>query len=196
MKGSLALLVAVVLALGTIGVGYAVWTDSIRVHGNVQTGILDWYFSDFGVNSAGSATITPSALPTDDLTITVTNTYPGWDGIMTFREKNMGTLPLRFDSFQIVVDSQDDSLWDYYTLAFYDPNGIINYGPYTLHQLHDAGPKSYDALFGVDARPYFTVPVGGTHDSKIKLSLDSSLVGNYNSNIKFKFIHTATTALP
>lgn len=183
---------ALVLALGAVGVGYAAWTESITVHGVVTTGTLSWKFSDFGVNDAGGATITPSySNGNKDLTVTVTNTYPGWTGTVTVRELNDGTLPLKFDSFQVVVDSQADSLWDYYSLAFLATStGPVNYGPYTLHAIQNAGVVSYSAFPGYPTG--FTIPVGQTHDSTIQLHLDSSLVGNYNSPITFRFIHTAS----
>jgi hypothetical protein len=195
LKGSIALLVAVVLALGTIGVGYAVWTESITVHGIVTTGKLAWEFSGFNVVDSGGATITPSySTDMKTLQIDVTNTYPGWVGKVTIQEKNTGTVPLKFSSFQVIVDSQADSLWDYYYLAFLATStGPINYGPYTLHAIQLASPVYYSALDPGYPTGY-TIPVGGTHDSTVQLSLDSSLVGNYDSTINFRFIHTATVS--
>ncbi len=39
------LCLALVLALGALGVGYAAWTDTITIHGQVNTGSLCWKFA-------------------------------------------------------------------------------------------------------------------------------------------------------
>jgi len=38
---------ALVLALGTLGIGYAAWTDTVYIEGDVTTGSVAWEFWDF-----------------------------------------------------------------------------------------------------------------------------------------------------
>lgn len=190
-----------VLALGVVGVGYAAWTSPITIHGTVTTGNLAWEFSGFSVVDSGGATISGVyGANHQDLIVTVTNTYPGWTGKVNIPEINTGSLPLKFSSFGVEVTQNDAGLADYYKLAFLAPDNSINYGPYTLNAIQAVSPVSYSGFPGYNTLPIASNPyvilVGGSHNSVVQLSLDSSITGGQSSTVKFVFTHTATVALP
>lgn len=86
------LCLALVLALGTLGVGYAAWTDTIYIEGTVTTGSLCWEFAtctllddDKPVNYGGD-------YPTDDPDFTCHDGFT-WDpelGYFWELDKNVG----------------------------------------------------------------------------------------------------------
>jgi predicted ribosomally synthesized peptide with SipW-like signal peptide len=47
------LALALVLALGALGVGYAMWTDTVTVNGTINTGSIDLAIKDIGVTDPG-----------------------------------------------------------------------------------------------------------------------------------------------
>lgn len=86
------LCLALVLALGTLGVGYAAWTDTIYIEGTVTTGSLCWEFvsctlldDDEPVNPGGD-------YPTGDPDYTCNNGFALEPGVGYFWEldKNVG----------------------------------------------------------------------------------------------------------
>ena len=93
------LCLALVLALGTLGVGYAMWFEDLYIEGTVNTGELDanWSIVNFGDSEAAdknvssvSATMSPDGLT---LYVTVTGGYPCIDYYVNFDVDNTGTIP-------------------------------------------------------------------------------------------------------
>lgn len=121
------LCLALVLALGTIGVGYALWSDSLYIEGTVYTGELDWEFE------CGTVTVSDPCTPptedkncnddfsnihwagknvgctdvvcvdtdgdgdTDTLQVTLNNVYPCYYVHVGFYLHNNGSIPLKVE---------------------------------------------------------------------------------------------------
>lgn len=118
------LVLALVLALGTIGVGYAKWTDTVTINGtvntgNVKIGIVDMGVVDtgadpqcgVGVNSEGkdvaqtvSTNINPikCSIGTQDYFASVQedfiHVYPWYSSGFTVWLGNCGTVPVKVDN--------------------------------------------------------------------------------------------------
>ena len=71
---------ALVLALGSLGVGYALWSDTLFLEGTVETGEVDWEFESFSILD-----------PFDDnSTIGDWNIDPGFSGAAYQTSKSVG----------------------------------------------------------------------------------------------------------
>ena len=121
------LCLALVVALGTMGVGYALWFEDLYIEGTVYTGELDWAF-DCGTVTSGDPCDPPTidkqcddlfanirttgknvgctevlCVDTDKdgdadtLQVTVSNAYPGYYVHIGYYVCNNGTIPLHFD---------------------------------------------------------------------------------------------------
>lgn len=87
--------IALLLALGVMGVGYAVWTATAFVDGTVETG--SW----IGVLDepvAISQNITLDVSPPDTLNVSVSNAQANTPYTGSFEVKNVGTVPIKIDS--------------------------------------------------------------------------------------------------
>lgn len=97
------LVLALVMALGALGVGYAAWTSSVSVNATVATGNVLIGIKDNG--SAPAATGTGASVGSgyfDGLTFAALNSYPGRAISYNVEVKNLGTLnvtPLVSGSF-------------------------------------------------------------------------------------------------
>ena len=119
------LALALVLALGTMGVGYAMWFEDLYIDGTVYTGELDWEFEcgtvtwgDPGdtidkqsddlfanVRTTGKHVGTTDVVcvdsdgdgDVDTLEVTVTNAYPHYYVHIGYYVHNNGTIPLHFE---------------------------------------------------------------------------------------------------
>ena len=121
------LCLVLVFALGSLGIGYAAWTDTLYIDGTVNTGDVDidigkvsstWVYKILGthetvvVHDWGSVAPTPPAdseliasavaeITSDDLvTVTLTNLFPSVDFKVDFLLHYDGSIPAKF-----VVDS-------------------------------------------------------------------------------------------
>lgn len=113
---------ALVLALGTLGIGYAAWTDTVTVDGPVTTGevcygFLDWFvISDPVVPATADSTCDPgflnrrfvpenknvgsaNATRIDQHTVQVIlyDTYPCYFVTVSVHTENCGTIPIKLD---------------------------------------------------------------------------------------------------
>jgi hypothetical protein len=99
------LCLALVLALGTMGIGLAQWTETLTITGNATTGDLSVKFgnpapsttdSDGGMANGGTCTATVSGVGTESetLTITITNGYPCYTCTVDFDVENDGSIPV------------------------------------------------------------------------------------------------------
>lgn len=85
--------IALLLSLGIMGVGYAVWTDTAFVDGTVETG--SWV----GVlDEPVSQNITLSVAPPDTLNVSVSNAQVTTDYTGSFEVNNTGTVPIKIGS--------------------------------------------------------------------------------------------------
>jgi len=98
-----------VLALATLGLGYAHWEKLLDINGTVNTGEVDADFDAAFTNDPGT-TIDPtydkhvgscevSGVTTQLLTITIDNAYPSYECDVDFQVTNMGTIPVKVKAF-------------------------------------------------------------------------------------------------
>ena len=92
------LILALVIALGALGAGYAYWTQNLYVNTTVNTGKLEATINDVVVQAPNpdpyGAEVTTSIVGIDTLNIVANNVYPGFSKIINFQIKNTGTIPL------------------------------------------------------------------------------------------------------
>jgi len=180
------------------GFGYAQWFDSVSINATATTGDFDMVVWDFGVfNQTGHASISASGRGTHTLTLTITNTYPGWHAFVNFVWKNTGSVPIRLYAFRIYRTSGPDKLLDYYYLGFcYGtyPNLDFNYGPYSFRSGF-VGWRYYDSIFGTDFRQYVTMAPGQTLESPVKIGLSDSLTDCESTSITIVFELQYTVAV-
>jgi predicted ribosomally synthesized peptide with SipW-like signal peptide len=94
------ILIAMVVALGALGAGYAYWTQTINVTGYVQTGDLNAQFAasdvvDQWVDSPNLvAYYSTLGNGSEALTVTIKNAYPGMVATIPVVIKNNGTIPI------------------------------------------------------------------------------------------------------
>ncbi len=107
----LALTLAVVLML--MGAGYAFWTEALKIEGTVDTGELDFEFTDesFKPIITGEAYdgkyVSGSAEVIEDghaLDLIFTNLYPGATAKVNFCIENTGTIGLKIENFEFEGD--------------------------------------------------------------------------------------------
>jgi len=135
------LCLALVLALGVLGVGYAMWTDTVTISGTVSTNTVTIGFTEFtcqemyeelpwgsGIFHPGEVEGKEVASCTCDMntrvedqatglagykvgTVTVSNGYPCYWCFVTFVVKNLGTTPVIIQEWQ-PVDPSGALTWD------------------------------------------------------------------------------------
>lgn len=109
---------ALVLALGSLGIGYAAWTDTLTISGTVATGHVEWEFSgspaqsDSGLDDNVFFTLeerhvnlvhmdkdvgsTSVAFTNNHLmTVTINNAYPFYYNHIAFIVHGLGVTPLK-----------------------------------------------------------------------------------------------------
>jgi predicted ribosomally synthesized peptide with SipW-like signal peptide len=94
------LMLALVIAIGAMGAGYAYWTQTINVSAAVQTGDLNAIFN--GNNAVDAWADTPDNVAyfsttgngTELLTVTIKNAYPGMIATIPVVITNNGTIPI------------------------------------------------------------------------------------------------------
>ena len=128
------IIIAVIFALGAMGIGYAWWTDTLTINGVVTTGHLTWIFiqpisqSDVGTDKNARDLHTdvpwvtsPSVnvgnctclITTDHLvTYTINNGYPGYYDKLTVTTKNVSTMPIKIKNVSISYGGVDYLLSD------------------------------------------------------------------------------------
>jgi len=90
------IILAVVLALGAIGAGYAAWSQSLAFNGTVASGtfVTDLVNVAAVADTHGVATLAVSgAGPLKSVTVTAANLYPNASEKVTFAIKNSGSVP-------------------------------------------------------------------------------------------------------
>jgi len=128
MKKIALISLALVLALGALGVGYAAWTDTIFIGGTVQTGSLDlvvedvsgtdlykledgslyrvhWYDGYRPDPPAGSVLIAHAIAEKtgdDEVTVTFDNLFPCIDFVADFEYHCAGSVPVHVKYTQVI----------------------------------------------------------------------------------------------
>src|SRR5262249_16209761 len=94
-----------VVALGSMGLGYALWSDTLLISGTVNTGTLTMKFAapaNVGDNegSTNVGTCTPAVSSNGKtLSVTVGNAYPGYECHFDAVVKSEGTVPGVLNAF-------------------------------------------------------------------------------------------------
>jgi hypothetical protein len=104
---------ALVLALGVLGVGYALWDKTLYIDGTVNTGevnmeILSVASDDVGIDpgkdkDVGSTTVIIDPLDNQRAIVTVTNGYPCYHNYIHFTVHNNGTVPVKLNAINITA---------------------------------------------------------------------------------------------
>lgn len=105
MKKIVILGLTLVLALGSMGVGYALWSDALYLEGTINTGELDICMISVADDDSSANGIDPgynkdvastSATIVDcyNATVTVTNGYPSYSNFVHFTTEVRGTVPV------------------------------------------------------------------------------------------------------
>jgi predicted ribosomally synthesized peptide with SipW-like signal peptide len=158
-----------VIALAAIGVGYALWSETLTIQGTVQTGEVDVEFSQYPVEEcidiqgvltcpeppekadAANCTVAWSNTSTDPndnganlLQITVTGMYPSYHCKVGFDVTSTGNVPVH-----VWLPEPAGDIPDWVATNFEDcyPNGV------QLHQGESTGKCTVDIHFTNDQAP-------------------------------------------
>jgi len=108
-------LIALVIALGAMGVGYAAWAQNLTITNNVETGYISASFFDASVGTDEYADLeykiksddnrdANGRLLKDVLEVDITDAYPGFNQTIWFRVINNGTVPFYLTPGKVVVN--------------------------------------------------------------------------------------------
>jgi len=160
--------IALVLALGSLGVGYAAWTDTIAVSGTVTTGSVAWEFTTCSLLDEFEPADPGGDYPTTTPDYTTNDGFvPNAEGLDYWKlDKNVGW------GEQLRVDSDGDGDYDtlevtlnnvypsyFNTLAFYVRN--IGTVPLKIDHVNINGTKVF------------------SHNTLVKLDLDGDTVDDF-----------------
>lgn len=147
---------ALVLALGALGIGYAQWTETLLIDGTVNTGSVS---AELSVGACSDNEVSPYTevssisckLKVDDpktLVVTVLNAYPSITYTCLFDITNTGTVPLKIASMNItgVPPEVEVVIADVVVGQVIDVGSV--YGMITVHLTGDA-PEGGVIIFTV-----------------------------------------------
>jgi len=164
------LALALVLALGALGVGYAMWTDTVTINGTVNTGDLVLGVMDAGTNDPNNETADPQCKPGHneegkdvayfesingrelpdcagyyaDITETFNHVYPWYGPSVTVKVANCGSVPLRITGMTVTSFTGTDlTPWMSFSWIIYDEFGV----PYS------SGSGNWDAFVAAIGMP-------------------------------------------
>jgi hypothetical protein len=149
------LALALVLALGALGVGYAMWQDSVTIHGEVNTGTLILGVADTGTNDPNNGTADPQCGVGDnqeekdvayfesvngatkcmiddtqyyaDITETFNHVYPYYGPTVTCEIANCGTVPLKITGMTLTsFGGTDLTPWMSFSWTITDEDGNVS----------------------------------------------------------------------
>ena len=89
---------ALVLSLGTVGIAFAFWSETLTISTTASTGYLQLELTNIVPSNSNITCEQTGGGPEYDFTeftITVTDAYPGYVGRVTFDVENTGTIPAR-----------------------------------------------------------------------------------------------------
>ena len=143
------LCLALVLALGTLGVGYAMWTDTVLIDGEVSTGNLILGVVDISTNDTGAdpqcgdgnnlegkdvASFTSVNGATkagctgyyESITETFSSVYPYYGPMVEVEVANCGTVPLRITGMTCTSFTGTDlTPWMSFSWNIYDEYDVL-----------------------------------------------------------------------
>jgi hypothetical protein len=185
----LALFAVVVLAVALAGTAYAQWSSTVTVNGTINFGTLKLQWNDVSSTdprvSAEWANDAHTAV-----TVTINNAYPGLVTDINFQTINTGSLPLKYDTFQITNDV-DNRVDQKIILSFLAPNGVPNVSGY-LNYFETA--RTYTGDFGIAAQ-YVTLQPGDVQDNKIRITIGNDIPAEFQGYpVTMTFALTAAPA--
>jgi hypothetical protein len=109
------IILALVVVMGSLGVGYAFWTQSLDISGTADMAELSAEFVDNtasvvdpnGGPATCTSTISSSPSTNDLLTITIDKAYPGYNAVIFFDIKNTGNISAYVTTGTITVTPPD-----------------------------------------------------------------------------------------
>ena len=109
MKKIVLICMALVIALGAVGVGYALWSDSLFIQGTIETGEVDVCIVSIASDDVGLdpgytkdvASTSVSIVDCKTATITVTGAYPCYQNFVHFTTDIRGTVPVILENIII-----------------------------------------------------------------------------------------------
>ena len=141
---------ALVMALGAMGLGYALWSENLTITGTVATGDIGavWSIEDYGDNETKDvSSCVATGNGTDSLVVTITGAYPCVGYYVDWNIEGTGSVPIHFADPVIntagmpsgatftFTDTSGDAI-DWSTVQLHD--GDIEYGKLTVHLDHTA----------------------------------------------------------
>lgn len=171
------LALALVLALGALGVGYAMWSDTVLISGTVNTGNLILGVVDMGTDDPNTGSGDPqcgdgyntenkdvayfesiNGAPIPDcsgyyydITETFNHVYPWYGPSVTVYVANCGTVPLKILSMDVTYFSGTDlTPWMSFTWKIYDE----------YDELYSSDSGNWDAFVAAIGTPQIA---GGSH---------------------------------
>ena len=134
MKKIALLSLALILALGTLGVGYALWSENLYIEGYAETGDVNWeFYNPYNPGSEPIFTHDDQGLDPplflkdvawkdisfsdadgdgdyDIFWFTINNAYPGYANHGSFWVHCNGSVPIHLESFIMTYNGQDYDL--------------------------------------------------------------------------------------
>jgi len=135
-----------VMALGTLGIGYAMWDKTLHTVGSVNTGEVDAIFTtatctedpEADGKDVGSCSVVGAG--TQTLTITITNGYPCYGCTVDFTIDNVGTVPVKVQSLDLSgVPAEITVTWTTVTVGDQIEPGGSAPGDIHIHVEQEAG---------------------------------------------------------
>jgi hypothetical protein len=113
------LMLALVIALGSLGVAYAAWAQDLTIENTVNTGYISASFADYSVGTDPYADLSAAIdgsgaqdakldLLNDELNVTIDDAYPGFSQTIYFKVVNNGTVPFYLTPDAAVVKHGSD----------------------------------------------------------------------------------------
>jgi hypothetical protein len=104
----------ILIAIGSVGIVYAKWSQNLALNGTVATGTFDVIFNSFAAPSGqNGSTFSATSVDSHTYTLGCTNLYPGLDGTFIFVLKANGTVPAKITHIYIkqggVTEATDPS---------------------------------------------------------------------------------------
>lgn len=147
------LCLALVLALGTLGVGYALWSEDLYIDGYIETGDVDvdWSLVDWWADDPKDASSIDAYIIDDTLYVDIYNAYPSiWYYVM-FDIHCVGSVPVHLGDFVIsrgnlpslatlniyMIDWPD---WPIVPIQLHESN--VAYGVIEIHLDNDAAENA------------------------------------------------------
>jgi hypothetical protein len=143
MKKIALLALALVLALGSLGVAYAMWYEDLFIEGTVYTGELDanWSIEACYDNETKDYSKVTAEIIGDTLFIYVDNAYPCVTYTVEFDVSNDGTIPFHVCGLVCDFSNFPGEAWVTAVEPFQVHPGEHALGAINLHMLNENDPQ-------------------------------------------------------